>query len=74
MKKTTLLYFLNRFLLFFLFSVTFFQTGYGQGKTVTGVVKDSSGTPLPGVQVIVKDTKIAARTAADGCHIQVLSS
>jgi TonB-linked SusC/RagA family outer membrane protein len=66
MKKTTLLYFLNRFLLFFLFSVTFFHTGYGQGKTVTGIVKDSSGTPLPGVQVIVKDSKIAVRTAADG--------
>lgn len=36
------------------------------GKTVTGVVKDESGTPLPGVTVAVKGTSRGTLTGMDG--------
>lgn len=40
---------------------------YGQGKTVTGKVTDEKDkTPLSGVSVIVKGTKIGTSTEADG--------
>ncbi len=37
-----------------------------QTKTITGVVKDENGNPLPGVSVIVKGTKTGTQTDAAG--------
>lgn len=39
---------------------------FGQTSTVTGVVKDSKGEPLPGVTVKVKDVAAAAATDVNG--------
>jgi len=39
---------------------------YAQTVTVKGTVKDSSGTPLQGVSVVVKDTKKGTQTDAAG--------
>ena len=38
---------------------------FGQQKTITGVVTDSSG-PLPGVNVVVKGTQLSVATNFDG--------
>lgn len=39
---------------------------YGQDKTITGVVSDSNGQPLPGVSVVVKGTENGVATDFDG--------
>lgn len=36
------------------------------GKTITGVVTDNSGNPIPGVSVVVKNTTIGTITDIDG--------
>lgn len=38
----------------------------GQGRTVSGVVRDESGSPLPGVNVVVKGTTVGTITDSDG--------
>ncbi|WP_111307463.1 SusC/RagA family TonB-linked outer membrane protein [Confluentibacter sediminis] len=52
------------------FLVIFFGLGiftaFGQEGTVTGVVKDKSGQPLPGVSVVVKGTSTGVATDFDG--------
>ena len=40
----------------------------GQGTAVTGKVTDGSGTPLPGVTVVLKGTSTAAPTSGDGTY------
>ena len=45
--------------------VTFGVGAYAQ-KTVTGVVKDDGGVPLPGVSVIIKGTTNGTATGIDG--------
>ncbi|OFX36222.1 MAG: hypothetical protein A2W90_23815 [Bacteroidetes bacterium GWF2_42_66] len=42
------------------------ETNQSQQKTISGKVADSSGTPLPGVTVIVKGTTSGTVTDADG--------
>jgi len=39
---------------------------YGQGGTVSGVVVDRSGTPLPSAQVTVRGTRLGSQTDANG--------
>ncbi len=39
-----------------------------QGKTVKGTVTDTSGSPLPGVSVVVKGTTVGAITNIDGVY------
>src|SRR6186713_1731327 len=56
MKKITLL--------FFLLNVTFM---FAQ-KEVSGVVKDKTGAPLPGVNVLEKGTKNSITTKIDGSY------
>jgi len=47
------------------------QLSFAQGKTVTGTVSDASG-PLPGANVVVKETKAGVQTDVDGKYsIQV---
>ncbi|NUY81847.1 SusC/RagA family TonB-linked outer membrane protein [Flavobacterium sp. MAH-1] len=41
------------------------QLSFAQGKTVTGTVSDASG-PLPGANVVVKETKAGVQTDVDG--------
>ena len=43
-----------------------FQFSFAQEKTVTGVVKDDNGQTLPGVNVVVKQTKTSAQTDLEG--------
>ena len=50
-------------LCFFLITVSF--GAYAQ-KTVSGVVKDDGGAPLPGVSVIIKGTSTGTATGIDG--------
>lgn len=38
----------------------------GQGRTVSGVVRDETGSPLPGVNVVVKGTTVGTITDGDG--------
>ena len=42
------------------------QNVFSQAKTVTGVVTDESGIPLPGVNVIIKTTTTGTTTDFDG--------
>ncbi|WP_298394706.1 TonB-dependent receptor [Flavobacterium sp.] len=42
------------------------QNAFAQEKVVTGVVKDVNGLTLPGVNVVVKQTKTSAQTDLDG--------
>ncbi|HOT13308.1 MAG TPA: TonB-dependent receptor [Bacteroidales bacterium] len=39
---------------------------FGQNKSVSGVVKDATGTGIPGVNVIVKGSNVAVVTDVDG--------
>ncbi|HLA53490.1 MAG TPA: SusC/RagA family TonB-linked outer membrane protein [Flavitalea sp.] len=39
---------------------------FAQQRTVTGVIKDTQGTPLPGVNVIVKGTSTGTTSDTDG--------
>ncbi|CAN0601817.1 unnamed protein product, partial [Ectocarpus sp. 12 AP-2014] len=44
----------------------FFQAVIGQDKTVSGVVTDDTGSPLPGVNVVEKGTTNGTSTDFDG--------
>lgn len=49
-----------------LVSLFFFQGIIAQNSTVSGTVSDDSGTPLPGVNVVVKGTSNGTSTDFDG--------
>ncbi|MFT3687353.1 MAG: SusC/RagA family TonB-linked outer membrane protein [Phycisphaerales bacterium] len=55
---------LNGFLT--LFIALLVQISFAQDRVVTGVVKDNSGLPLPGVNVLVKGTNSGTQTDFDG--------
>ena len=42
------------------------QLTFAQEKTISGVVSDESGLPLPGVNVIIKGTTTGTQTDFDG--------
>ncbi|GAA0873529.1 TonB-dependent receptor [Gangjinia marincola] len=42
------------------------QLTFAQEKTISGLVTDDTGLPLPGVNVLVKDTNIGTQTDFDG--------
>lgn len=50
--------------LFFLFSVALFA----QEKTVTGVVTDFNGMPMPGVNILIAGTTVGTQTDFDGVY------
>jgi len=52
--------------LFFLCNLMIPGKDYAQEKNVTGIVRDSSGNPLPGVRVTVKNAKGGTITTAEG--------
>ena len=47
-------------------TVLFFGVAFAQERTVTGVVKDEAGTPLPSASVLVKGTSHGVATDFDG--------
>ena len=59
----------NKVILFlFLFSALSIFSTYGQVKTITGVVTDEIGSPLPGVSVIETGTLNGVSTDFDGIY------
>lgn len=54
----------NTAVLLLLLMLPFFAVA--QNKSVSGIVKDSKGEPVPNVTVVVKGTKTGVATAADG--------
>ena len=50
-------------LMLFLFGISM---AYTQQKTVSGTVTDQSGIPLPGVNILVKNTTTGTQTDFDG--------
>src|SRR5687768_5139683 len=42
------------------------QMAFAQERTVTGTVNDVTGLPIPGVNVVVKNTTISSQTDIDG--------
>ena len=55
---------LNGFLT--LFIALLVQISFAQERVVTGVVSDNTGLPIPGVNVLVKGTKLGTQTDFDG--------
>ncbi|WP_417860001.1 SusC/RagA family TonB-linked outer membrane protein [Winogradskyella sediminis] len=53
-------------LLFFLLSTMFALNAQGSGKDISGKVVDESGMPLPGANIVVKDSNIGTITDFDG--------
>ena len=49
-----------------LFIALLVQISFAQERVVTGIVSDNSGLPVPGVNVLVKGTKIGTQTDFDG--------
>ena len=49
--------------------LTFSQAFPQQGKTIKGVVSDNTGSPLPGVTIVVKGTTVGTITNAEGSYI-----
>ena len=43
-----------------------FTEAYSAGRTITGIVTDNSGNPIPGVSVVIKGTSAGAVTDMDG--------
>ena len=46
--------------------VFFMQYSIAQEKTISGVVSDNAGLPLPGVSILIKGTKSGTQTDFDG--------
>ncbi|SHG13426.1 TonB-linked outer membrane protein, SusC/RagA family [Flavobacterium fluvii] len=58
-KKITFLFILVLFTLMY-------SSGYAQNKVVKGTITDSSGLPIPGVNVVIKGTTTGISTDMDG--------
>lgn len=67
-KKRLLLHSLTSFLL-----ILFSQIAYAQNRTVTGVVKNNDGSPLPGVSIIPKGQTASGGTTTDAMGVFQLS-
>lgn len=65
MKKNN--YLLKR-VLFFVVAMLIPGIIIAQSKTITGVVKETTGDPIIGASVVVKGTKVATVTNADGAY------
>jgi hypothetical protein len=56
---------MNNFKIFFVL-ILFSQLSLAQDRIVSGVVNDSTGVPLPGVQILIEGTQKSAQTNFDG--------
>src|SRR5262245_1371354 len=63
----------QRTLLLFLW-LAFAHSALAQDRTVSGLVKDESGTGMPGVNVLIKGTSTGTATDADGKYQIPVSS
>lgn len=52
--------------IFVLLIVLMTQLTFAQERTVTGIVSDNTGTPMPGVSILVKGTQQGTQTDFDG--------
>ena len=66
MKNTTVLKKAGSFILLCLFLVTVAGNAFAQERTITGVVIDDTGVPLPGVTIMIKGTSTGTQTGYDG--------
>ncbi|MFB9109670.1 SusC/RagA family TonB-linked outer membrane protein [Flavobacterium gyeonganense] len=62
----------------FLLAITVFTllhvSGYAQNTTVKGVIKDATGLPIPGVNVLIKGTQKGTSSDLDGSYTINVSS
>jgi len=63
----------STFVAVMLTSVTAFQL-FAQVRTVSGTINDASGSPLPGVSVVVKSTSVGTVTDSNGSYSVSVSS
>ena len=49
-----------------IFFMLYASIGLAQEKTITGTVSDSGGLPLPGVNILIKDTSLGTQSDFDG--------
>ena len=54
------------FILFLAIQLVTIQFGFSQEKLISGLVKDESGLPASGVNILIKGTSIGAQTDFDG--------
>lgn len=57
-----------------LFALLFVVQGFAQQKSISGIVSDESGLPLPGATVLIKNSKVGTNTDFDGKYKIVCSS
>lgn len=58
----------NQKILMSAFLLLFGVSLFAQEKTVTGVVTDDSGLPMPGVNIMIKGTSVGTQTDFDGAY------
>ena len=56
------------FILFLAIQLVTIQFGFSQEKLISGLVKDESGLPASGVNILIKGTSIGAQTDFDGIY------
>ncbi|MFP4367149.1 MAG: carboxypeptidase-like regulatory domain-containing protein, partial [Bacteroidales bacterium] len=66
MKNKILIKKARSFILLCLFLVVVAGNAYAQERTITGVVVDDSGVPLPGVTIMIQGTSTGTQTGYDG--------
>jgi uncharacterized protein YbaA (DUF1428 family) len=56
----------KQYLFLTLLGILMVQLGFAQEKTITGIVTDENGLPLPGATVVVENTTQGVSTDFDG--------
>lgn len=56
----------KRITLLIVFFLSAYVLSFGQGRNVSGTVKEKDGSPVPGASVKLKNSKIGVSTGADG--------
>jgi TonB-linked SusC/RagA family outer membrane protein len=58
--------FLKKLIYLVLFQISFFTAFAQSPLQISGIVSDEEGTPLPGVNLIIKDSKVGTISGSDG--------
>jgi hypothetical protein len=56
----------KRYLFLSLLGILMVQIGFAQQKTITGIITDETGLPLPGATVVIENTNRGVSTDFDG--------
>ena len=56
----------KRYLFLSLLGILMVQVGFAQQKTITGIITDETGLPLPGATVVIENTNRGVSTDFDG--------